>query len=451
MTLQELLQARAAKHDGMKALLNKAEAENRELTEEEDAQFNALDAEFENLTSQIAEKQAAEDRKRKITDRENELNEPQRPAFRPSAVSGSPVQAKKLDTGGFANLGEFLNAVRFGDAKGRLEALPTNQKEGQGFQMPEAFVASVMPHRSNEWQMGVGEDGGFAVPEQHDTSRVWRLDGMPNIVRSRATVIPPGSPPDASLTFPALNQGENGYLGGVEVTWIGEGEDKPETDAKLLEVTLTPNEVAATTVVTDKLLRNWSAGATFIQGLLRAAMAQAEDVAFMSGNGVAKPTGVLGAAAVIPVNRDSANTVTYIDVLTMIARLHGSGVWVANKNLLPVIATMTDAQGNIIFGTGNMALGLPATLLGIPIVFTDRSPAVGAKGDLALIDFSQYLIKDGSGPFVAASEHVLFRQNKTVIKCFWNTDGKPWVPAKLKLLDGSYVSPYVVLDVPKAP
>ncbi|MGD9644055.1 MAG: phage major capsid protein, partial [Elusimicrobiales bacterium] len=79
------------------------------------------------------------------------------------------------------------------------------------------------------------------------------------------------------------------------------------------------------------------------------------------------------------------------------------------------------------------------------------TPALGSKGDLILVDFTYYLIKDGSGPFVAASEHVLFRQNKTVIKVFWNVDGKGWVNEPLTLEDGTTkVSPYVVLDVPQA-
>lgn len=454
MTLQELLQARANVYDKQKAILDKAEQEGRELTAEEEKQFNDLEQEYAELDAKIKTAQAAEERKAKLAARGEELNAPQNEPHRPSAsaLGGMPVQEKKLDDGGFSSLGEFLNAVRFGDPRGRLANIPVNQGQGGGYKVPDALAQKMVPGLRNEWQMGVGEDGGYAVPEQHDTSRIWRLNGPANIVRSRATVIPAGDPPDASLTFPALNQGANGAYGGVEVTWIGEGDEKPDTDAKLLEVTLTPQEVAATTVVTDKLLRNWSAGSAFIEGLLRAAMAHAEDVAFLTGDGTGKPTGVVGAAGAVAINRTTANDVTYEDVLAMLTRHYtgGSAVWVANLNLLPKIALMSDADGNIIFGSGDMSRGLPATLLGIPIVFTAKMPGVGTKGDLALVDFGQYLIKDGSGPFVAASEHVLFKQNKTVIKCFWNVDGKPWVPAPLALEDGTTVSPYVVLDVPSA-
>ena len=69
-------------------------------------------------------------------------------------------------------------------------------------------------------------------------------------------------------------------------------------------------------------------------------------------------------------------------------------------------------------------------------------------GDLILADWGYYLVKDGSGPFVAASEHVLFTSNKTIIKIFWNVDGAPWLQAPIAEENGYQVSPFVALDVP---
>ena len=59
-----------------------------------------------------------------------------------------------------------------------------------------------------------------------------------------------------------------------------------------------------------------------------------------------------------------------------------------------------------------------------------------------------YLIKDGSGPFVSASEHVYFTSNKTVIKIFTNVDGKSWLnePIPLEGSTANTVSPFVVLN-----
>ena len=55
-------------------------------------------------------------------------------------------------------------------------------------------------------------------------------------MRPRANVIPAGSPPDAGITMPALDQsGTNpgNVFGGMTFSWIEEGGEKPETDAEL--------------------------------------------------------------------------------------------------------------------------------------------------------------------------------------------------------------------------
>ena len=128
------------------------------------------------------------------------------------------------------------------------------------------------------------------------------------IVRPRATIIPPGIPPDAEVTVPVLDQtaGENIY-GGVQIAWIGEGDTKPQTDFQLKQRDLVPHEVAGHIVVTDKLLRNWPAAEVTIGKLLRQAVIGAEDQAFLTGNGVAKPHGVIHSGAVINVARATAN------------------------------------------------------------------------------------------------------------------------------------------------
>lgn len=453
-TLAELMQTRANIYDQQKELLNQAESEGRDLTAEEETQFQALENQYNEADRKVKEAEAKETRAAAMAARANELNGSYSNKFRPSAVAGAPVQATPKDDGGFKNLGELVHAIRFGDSKGRLDELPIGQGQGGGYGVPEAFRGQLLPGTmSNEWKQSVGESGGYAVPDQFKPD-VLSLRPESAIVRSRANVLPAGDPPDAKITMPALHQGSKGVYGGVEVSWIEEGGDKPETDAKLLEVTLQPHEVAATTVITDKLLRNWAAANAFISNLLQSAMIAAEDIAFLTGVGTGKPSGVLGAKGAIAVNRETADQISYLDTLNMRAKLLpesvAGAVWVANLSALPQIATLKDPAGNYIFIQGDATKGIPSTLSGIPITFTGKTSTLGKKGDLMLLDLSYYLIKDGSGPFIAASEHVLFRQNKTVIKVFWNVDGKPWVIEPLTLEDGTtQVTPYVVLDIPK--
>lgn len=73
------------------------------------------------------------------------------------------------------------------------------------------------------------------------------------------------------------------------------GGQKPKTETSFKEISLQPHEVAAHVVVTDKLLRNWPAASSFISSLLRGAMVNAEDMAFLKGDGEGKPNGILHA------------------------------------------------------------------------------------------------------------------------------------------------------------
>ncbi|MCZ8518878.1 phage major capsid protein [Paenibacillus caseinilyticus] len=429
--LQQLLQTRNEKIQRQSTILAKARAEGeRDLTQDEASEFDSLETEIQALDAQVEAKNKQTSREATVAARMRDLGQPAEQPFRPAALSGSPTQAPVKDTAGFESLGEFMNAVRFGDSTGRLESF------------------------RNDFSMGSNPDGGFMVPEQF-REELLRLAYEAAVVRPRANVIPAGSPPDAKITMPTFVQGAAGAYGGATVTWIGEGEAKPKTEAKLDEITLEPHEVAAHVVVTDKLLRNWTAANGFLRSLLSQAMAAAEDTAFLKGDGVGKPFGVIPAEGRLLVNRQLANVITYNDLVTMLSKMLPSSldkaVWVVAQSAMPELMLLEDPAGNYIFNGGDATRGIGATLLGRPIRFTGKTGPKGTVGDVALVDFDYYLIKDGSGPYIAASEHVHFVNNKTVIKCFWNVDGKPWVKTPLTLEDGvTKASPYVVLGNPSA-
>lgn len=416
--------------DAMKAMIEAAEAEDRDFSAEEQTKFDGLKADKAALDARI-------DRLQELATTTAGLETIVPAASRRQGVTQRPggAEAKKE----FENLGEFMHAVRFNQNDQRL-----NFVEGAGADGLDL---------SAEQRMDTGTQGGFMVPPQL-RSTILSVPAQDALVRPRANVIEPGSPPDAGVTMPALDQtGANpgNMFGGMEFSWIGEGDDKPETDAKLREVTLTPHEIAGTVVITDKLLRNWQAANAFVENLMRGGVSAAEDYAFLRGNGVAKPLGVINAGATRWFNRQTANKISYLDLVGMVARLlmrgGSSPVWSMPQSALVEIATLQDPEGRYIW-KADAKDGFAGTLLGYPVRWHNRSPTLGTKGDVILADWSYYLIKDGSGPFVAASEHVLFRQNKTVIKIFWNVDGSPWLTAPIKEENGYEVSPFVGLDVP---
>lgn len=415
MTLQERLSSLVKKRndatDKMKVILDAADTDKRDLTAEEEKQYTELDKEVD-----VCKKE--EERTKKLIADEVALDAPLK-TIRSAIRAEAPKE--------FSNLGEFMHSVRFYPDDERLN-----------------FT------EKREQSMGVGVEGGFAVPNQFlPTLRM--VDPQAAIFRSRCTVIPAGTPPDASVTMPCLDQGagENIY-GGMAVQWIAEGAIKPETDLRIREVCLTPHEVAAHTIITDKLLRNWVAADGLITQMLRLCLNGAEDTAFYSGTGVGQPLGVINAPARIDIVRAGANAIAFADIRNMYAqaKFGGSLLWIGSQTILPQITNLVDAGNHLIWAPNANVIGAPpGTLYGIPLLFNDRSVALGTRGDLILVDLSYYLIKDGSGPFVAASPHVYFTTNKTVLKIFWNVDGQSWLNAPLGL-EGSVantVSPFITL------
>ena len=361
---------------------------------------------------------------------EKRISELKLEASRPPLTDGG-VRAPQTDldrTGGFESLGDFLCSILTNRADPRLAA----------------WQQRVM-------SMGVGAAGGFLVPQQFATM-LQAIEPTDAIVRPRATVIPAGVPPDSAITMPVLNQaGAAGVHAGVTVTWIGEGVTKPVTEPAFLELTLTPHEVAAHVLLTDKLIRNAPSASVIVEKLLRGAILDAEDTAFIAGTGVGQPLGFLGHASSINVARFGAGAIAYVDVVNMYSQiLRGGGplVWIGNPTVLPQLQAMASALGQLIWQP-NAREGEPSNLLGIPFLISERQPVLGANGDLMLVNLSYYIIKDGS-PLTIADDAGLsgnnFLYNKTAIKAYWNVDGQPWLTTPLLLEDGvTMASPFVVL------
>lgn len=427
-TVVALRERRAKLVGEMQALIKASEDEDRDLDEDETASFDAMKSEKDTIDRRL-------ERAETLATSVAALDATVPAASRGGGVVRPPAPEARRE---FESFAEFLSAVRFNPNDQRLNYVESAGADGENF--------------SAELRMDNDTSGGFMVPPQLRTTMM-RVEPQAALVRPRANVIEAGTPPDAPVTIPALDQSGDSpanMYGGVEVKWIGEGEEKPETDAKLKAIELTPHEVAGLVTVTDKLLRNWQAAGSFIEGLLRSAVTASEDHAFLRGSGAGQPLGALNAGATKYINRAGANTIAYDDLLSMVSRLMmrgGSPVWSMPQAALVPLAKMTDPEGHYIWKPGAVD-GFAGTLLGYPVRWNNRSPALGQKGDVLLADWSHYLIKDGSGPFVAASEHVKFTSNKTVIKIFWNVDGQPWLTAPIKEENGYEVSPFVGLDVP---
>lgn len=423
-TMQKLREKRASIVSDMEAIVAAAENEGRDLTDEESELFASYQSDLDKVKADLGRREALEAEKA-------DLQTPE-PAATGGQGAGSPGRTAPEAKTAFESLGEFMHAVRFNPSDQRLEG------------------ADFEPQAADGQRTDSGAAGGFLIPQEFRDD-LMRVDAQEAIIRPRARVIGPGDRPDASLTMPALDQTGStpgNRYGGVEVNWIGEGDKKPDTEAEFREITLQPQELAGHIPVTDKFLRNWSAASSFLEQQLRAALIGAQDTAFLRGDGVAKPMGIIDAPATIKHSRASADEISYDDLVQMWAKAHGQGVWSVSRPTVEQLAKIEDPNGNYIWQP-NARDGMAASIFGMPVIINERNPLLGSKGDVVLMDLSYYLIKDGAGPAVAMGyANDDFNKNRSRIKIFHNVDGKPWLTEPLKLENGHTVSPFVALDVP---
>lgn len=124
------------------------------------------------------------------------------------------------------------------------------------------------------------------------------------------------------------------------------------------------------------------------------------DYAFINGTGEGQPLGIINDPALLTVSKEEsqgAATITYNNVVSMFSRLaphcFKNAIWLANPSVIPQLLTMT-----IAIGTGGAQIPVlreesgKFTLLGKEVLFTEKCPALGTKGDLIFVDLSQYVI-----------------------------------------------------------
>ena len=300
--------------------------------------------------------------------------------------------------------------------------------------------------------MQVGSAGGFLVPEQL-LPMVMQVDPEEFVITARCTSIPPTeNAPDAPSEIPFLDQGGEGISGGVELSWIGEAVEKPQTEPVLKLLKLEPQEISGHVVLSDKLLRN--AGSSldiFLRRTLAAALNSAQERTFINGTGVGQPLGIIGHPSSINVARAGAGAVAYADLVNMLAQFGPStwskGFWMIHQSVLPQILQMATPLGQLVFQPRDMRLGLPQTLIGLPCVVGTRQPVLGARGDVMLVEPSFYLRRLGFGPSIEISNAPRFTRNQSILKIFGNCDGQPWLTDSILMEDGvTRLSPFIVLD-----
>lgn len=320
---------------------------------------------------------------------------------------------------------------------------------------PEAHAK--MARIKNAYSSVVPAEGGFLVPETL-RSQLLSIALEQSVVRSRATVVPMEAP---RVPFPMIDSTTNAgsVFGGMIGYWGEESAalqasnpqfGRVELDAKKLTgFALVPNELLADSLISFSAL---------IETLWPQALAFFEDVAFMSGTGVGEPLGFLGAAnsASIAVTKETgqaANTILVENIIKQYSRMLPASlnraIWVVSPETIPELYTMA-----ISVGTGGAPVMLvnaagpgPATMLGRPIVISEKAGRLGTRSDVAFVDLSYYLIGDRQVMSADSSTDYRFGNDQTAFRIIQRVDGRPWLKNAITPANGGpTLSPFVEIE-----
>lgn len=297
---------------------------------------------------------------------------------------------------------------------------------------------------------GTDTAGGFTVPSMY-SSDLLGLEGFDTIAFDRVQKYDIAGM--ATQYFPVRDQsavpstGDSAFLAGVTVGTVTEGNaPAATTQPAFKQLALTPQKYSAEIDVTYELVQNSLVDITgLITQLGREVIIQRVEYGIFNGDG-SNLTGIIGHASTVDVKRQTTNSVTWQDVRKMYVRFVGNrqrACWVCGPLVYDQLLNMQDGSNRLIWvpnvNSFATVAGAPLpTLLGIPVVLSQYTPALGTTGDLMLIDFAaDYALGVNRMLEVQASQHYKFSSQIITYLATWRGGGKPKYTAPVTLSDGT--------------
>lgn len=364
-------------------------------------------------------------------------------------VTSDPNDALMADKlGGFKSAGHFFReVVQAGSMAPRSEALKR--------------WSEAVNKTAGYMEEGDAGQGGYLVPVQV-SNNIMEKTLEASIVEPRASIQPMMS---NRLEIPADVDKDHStsYFGGIIIYRPGEAGTKTPTNPTFEKIALTLHKVTGLCYASDELLSDSAiALESYINRKFSQAIAFVKDDDFINGSGANMPLGAFNSAnpSLVTVTAETgqgAATIVAENIIKMWSRLypagHGGAVWLANIECGPQLMGMS-----IAVGTGGIPVWMPAggvsgrpyeTLMGAPLIYTEKCQALGTAGDICLGNFRDYIIgQKGSGaPDMATSIHVRFATDETAFRFVLRYDGQPaWTSALTPKRGSATLSPFVVLN-----
>lgn len=421
-----LMELRQRQHDlktEATALLDAADKDDRDLTEEETSRYSTIEKDLEATATEIESEEEKIARRRKLDAvrtapppaGRNEVREP---------------EAAKDKTNGFGSVAEFANAVRVActpesrhivdprlSGRNGVQAAPSNYMEGAG-SSGEGFELPVQ-YRDEIWQL------------------VFQMDGLLNTVDLEPT--------SARQVDWVADETTPWGSTGIQAYWRAESAQMSASKALTKGRSMDLHELYAFIIATEELLEDGPR----LQNRLTVKAAQAInwkiDDAIVNGTGSGQPQGWLNSSCAVTVAKETSQAADSLDdqnILKMYSRLlvapGDSPFWLANRDTVPQLAAMTIGDQPVWMPPGALISAPGGILLGYPVRFSEHAQTVGDKGDLQLVSpRGYYAARRTQGVQFASSMHLYFDYNMQAFRWTFRFGGQPHLSAAVSPANGS--------------
>lgn len=348
----ELQEKRAKIWKQAKDFLDEHQAKSDILSAEDNATYERMEKDVVNLGKEI-------DRLNKQAAIDNELNQPTT-----NAIVGAPTLGKKSG------------------AKDQYNQSFWNMMRGH-------VSANVM----NALKEGSDSDGGYLVPDEFENQLIQKLH-QENVLRSISHVIQTSSG-DHKIPVVA-SEGT--------ASWLDEEAAYTESNSSFGQVTLGAHKLGTLIKVSDELLNDSAFDLTnYISTEFARRLGDAEEEAFLTGNGTGRPTGILNDSngAKDGVTAAAADAITFDELIDLFYSLkepyRKNAVFLMNDSTVKAVRKLKDQNGQYIWQP-SVQLGAPDMILNRPVYTSQYMPTLSAGNKIALFgDFSYYWIADRQG------------------------------------------------------
>ena len=392
--IQELREKRAKAWDAAKAFLDTKRGNDGLLSAEDVATYEKMETDVVNLGKEIdrLERQAALDA---------ELNKPTT-----DPLTSKPALAavdQKTGRASDAYKKAFWNAIRSKNPR---------------------------PEILNSLVEGTDSEGGYLVPDEFERTLVQKLTAA-NVLRPLCHVIQT-SFGDRKIPVVASKG---------TADWVDEEGTYPLSDDTFSQVVLGAYKLATMIKVSEELLSDSVFNIEgYVSDQFGKRIGDKEEDAFLTGNGVSKPIGILHTTggAEVGVTTAGVAAITGDELIDLVYSLRApyrkSAVFVLNDTTVKLLRKLKDGDGQYLWRPG-ITENAPDTILGHRIVTSEFMPGVSAGNkSIAFGDFSYYWIADRQGRTFKRLNELYATTGQIGFLASQRLDGKLILPEAIKVL-----------------